>query len=210
MARENHYEFCHFDPDDNFLIMVHGRKRVRLFGGRLSPLYPNELGSKGRTIQSQVNCDKPDLDKFPEFVNAVMYEFPLSSCKMLFFPAFWWHQVTSLEMSISINMFFGDAGDNNYLTKIMSPPWAEGFHYWFLNIIEQNRETPSFHRLLSELPGAIRNFLITQWKEYATEEQVYELVQLAMKHCGIDKLPLTDKTANNPKKLKIRGLLWRK
>jgi len=33
----------------------------RLFGHNLSPLYPNPLGSHGKTIQSQVNCDTPDL-----------------------------------------------------------------------------------------------------------------------------------------------------
>ena len=26
---KGHYEFCHFDPDDNFLVMIQGRKQVR-------------------------------------------------------------------------------------------------------------------------------------------------------------------------------------
>ena len=26
VALKNHYEFCHYDPDDNFLVMIEGRK----------------------------------------------------------------------------------------------------------------------------------------------------------------------------------------
>jgi hypothetical protein len=54
VALKGHYEFCHFDPDDNFLAMIQGRKRVRLFGHDLDSLYPNPLGSQGKTVQSQV------------------------------------------------------------------------------------------------------------------------------------------------------------
>ena len=28
---KGHYEHCHFDPNDNFLIVFSGRKHVRLF-----------------------------------------------------------------------------------------------------------------------------------------------------------------------------------
>ncbi len=74
IAKEGHYEFCHFDPDDNILIILNGRKKVKLFGCDLKPMYPNELGSKGRTIQSQVYCDDPDLERFPEFEKSSCYE----------------------------------------------------------------------------------------------------------------------------------------
>ena len=29
LALKGHYEFCHFDPDDNFLTMIRGRKQVK-------------------------------------------------------------------------------------------------------------------------------------------------------------------------------------
>ncbi len=74
IAKEGHYEFCHFDPDDNCLIVLNGRKKVRLYGCQLDPMYPNKLGSKGRTIQSQVFCDDPDLKEFPQFENVSCYE----------------------------------------------------------------------------------------------------------------------------------------
>ena len=54
--------------DDNFLVMIQGRKQLRLFGlDQLSNLYPNPIGSQGKTIQSQVNLDNPDLTKYPKF-----------------------------------------------------------------------------------------------------------------------------------------------
>ena len=74
IARKDHYEFCHFDPDDNILVMIAGRKRIRLFGCELETMYPNHLGSKGRTIQSRVNCDQPDLEQFGKFAQASCYE----------------------------------------------------------------------------------------------------------------------------------------
>ena len=71
IAQKGHYEFCHFDPDDNFLIVLSGEKHVKLYPATdLENLYPNELGSKGKTIQSSINCSVPDLVKFPKFANA--------------------------------------------------------------------------------------------------------------------------------------------
>ncbi len=64
------------------------------------------------------NYAQPELDRTSALVC-------LSSCWLntpfcrLYIPAFWWHQVTSVEQAISVNMFWGDAGTNTYLTKIM-------------------------------------------------------------------------------------------
>ena len=93
VALKGHYEFCHFDPDDNFLVMVRGRKRVLLFGHDLTGLYPNRLGSKGKTVQSGVHCDDPDLTAHPRFAEAKCEHTVLHPGEMLFIPAFYWHQV---------------------------------------------------------------------------------------------------------------------
>ena len=66
---------------------------MRLFGIDLDNLYPNPLGSHGKTIQSRVNCDSPDLEKFPKFSKAVCHHCVLKPGEMLFIPAFFWHQV---------------------------------------------------------------------------------------------------------------------
>ena len=67
---------------------------MRLFGIDLDSLYPNPLGSHGKTIQSRVNCDSPDLETFPNFSNARCQYCVLEPGEMLFIPAFVWHQVT--------------------------------------------------------------------------------------------------------------------
>uniref|UniRef100_A0A7S3PGZ2 JmjC domain-containing protein n=1 Tax=Aplanochytrium stocchinoi TaxID=215587 RepID=A0A7S3PGZ2_9STRA len=96
VAPEEHYEFCHFDPDDGLLIVLSGKKTVRVFPPRyVDEMYPNPLGSYGRTIQSQVDKigSVPDLDMYPEFRNVEGFETTLQTGDMLYIPAFWWHQV---------------------------------------------------------------------------------------------------------------------
>ena len=77
--------------------IVFYRKQVRLFGIDLPNLYPNPLGSHGKTVQSRVNCDAPDLELFPNFVGAQCQYCVLEPGEMLFIPAFFWHQVYHLD-----------------------------------------------------------------------------------------------------------------
>ena len=59
---------------------------------------------------------------------------------MLFIPAFTIHQVTSVDACVSLNVFFGDEGENAFLAKLCKPPRLAAFSYWLTNIAEQNRE----------------------------------------------------------------------
>ena len=210
LALRGHYEFCHFDPDDNFLTMIRGRKQVRLVGHCLAPLYPNPLGSQGKTIQSQINLDSPDLERFPLFKDATVEHCVLSPGEMLFIPAFYWHQVNALDTGISINMFYGDPGEHAFLDKLFHPPFQEHFYHWFLNILEQNREAESFSKIVSRLPDVIPHFVLKQWHESPTKDQVATLVALALDHLNMNELP--EPIMGNgkfPPVLKIRGLLHR-
>ena len=189
--------------------MIRGRKRVRLFGHDLSSLYPNPLGSHGKTVQSQVDCDSPDLDRFPLFANARCEETVLAPGEMLFIPAFYWHQVCALDTGISVNMFYGDAG--GYLGKVMRPPYREHFEFWLLNVVEQNRAySASFPRVLERLPEVLAHFFRKQWHEEASAEQIERAVDLVKHHCGIRELPEFEGDRSKfPPVLKIRGLLHR-
>lgn len=210
LALAGHYEFCHFDPDDNFLVMIRGRKQVRLVGHRLAPLYPNPLGSHGKTVQSQVNLDSPDLEKFPLFSEAKVEHCILSPGEMLFIPAFYWHQVNALDTGISLNMFYGDRGDSQFVSKMLGLPYSQHFTYWFLNILEQNRETEAFPKILARLPEVVSHFLLKQWHESPSEEQVGRIVALALEHLGLTSLPdPLPEPSKFPPVLKIRGLLHR-
>ena len=67
--------------------MCEGRKQVRLFGlNCLENLYPNPLGSQGKTIQSQVNLDHPNLEQCPLFESADCSYTILQPGEMLFIP----------------------------------------------------------------------------------------------------------------------------
>ncbi|XP_039250544.2 tRNA wybutosine-synthesizing protein 5-like [Styela clava] len=210
IAQKGHYEFCHFDPDEGMLMIIEGRKRVKLYkSSDLDELYPNPLGSKGKTIQSQVDCEKPDLEKYSRFRNATCFECVLNSGDALYIPAFWWHQVTSETISVSINVFFGDFGTNRYISRhLVGQSWP-AFRYWILNIVEQNRQHKSFQRTLERLKACIENLLLKQFHEVATEEQLNFLVKMIMEYLQISELPKFSEGGKHPPPLKIRGLRWR-
>ena len=128
---------------------------------------------------------------------------------MLFFPAFWWHQVTSTQQTISINIFFGNEGDNVYLSRIMNGHQWESFKYWFLNIIQQNIGTKQFEGVLQHLPESLTYFLLKQWHEVPTEDQLNTLIRIVLDYCGLETIPALEKKRNHAPPLKIRGLLWR-
>lgn len=202
IACKGHYEYNHMDPDDNLLLVVSGVKRVRLFSpqfGGLRSLYPNPLGSPGKAIQSRVDLDAPDCVAHPEFAkylgrspdNASRTGDEANECswcgecflrpgEMLFIPAFFWHQVTSEENCISINTFFGDAGENLFLQKLLREDGAQfdAFRHWLLNVIEQNRTMKSFRRVRRDLPGALRSFLLHEWHEIPSESQLDRLCDI--------------------------------
>jgi len=213
VAIKHHYEFCHYDPDDNFLVMVQGRKQVRLFGyGHLQSLYPNPLGSHGKTIQSQVDLDKVDAQRFPLFVNDASLHCQhcvLHPGEMLFIPAFYWHQVTALDTGISVNMFYGDSGENNFIDKILNPPYFEHYKYWFHNIIQQNIKCGSFQRILGRLPEVLIHFFLKQWHEVPLEKHVNQCIQMVLLYCELKGLPKIEDSSKFPPILKIRGLTHR-
>ncbi|KYC42615.1 hypothetical protein WA1_15550 [Scytonema hofmannii PCC 7110] len=106
----------HWDSAKNLLSQVRGRKRILLFEPKQTAfLYPFSVHSKTPHM-SHLNIDKPDLDKFPKFQNAKSIECTLEPGEMLFIPAFWWHQVYSLDqINIAIN-FWWQANLKDYLT----------------------------------------------------------------------------------------------
>ncbi len=113
----SHITPLHYDPLDGTLIQVYGEKRLVLFPpSQTYNLYPLSLfnylwhGLKLRANYSQVYPENPDLVKFPKFKTALSnrYEVILKQGEILFIPAGWWHEVTSLGDGVvcSINRFW--------------------------------------------------------------------------------------------------------
>ncbi len=96
----------HWDLAQNFLSQVRGRKRILLFAPeQTSFLYPFSVNSEMPHV-SQLNIDKPNIEKFPKFLKAKYIECILEPGEMLFIPTFWWHQVYSLEqLNIAVNFW---------------------------------------------------------------------------------------------------------
>ena len=117
--------------------------------------------------------------------------------------------MTALDSGISCNIFFGNGGDNEYLEKILKPPYEDHFRFWLLNIIEQNKNCDTFPKLLARLPEVLKHFFLKQWHEEATEEQIQKTVAMVMSYCNITELPVLPNTSKFPPPLKIRGLRGR-
>jgi ribosomal protein L16 Arg81 hydroxylase len=80
------------------LAQVVGRKRITLIPSFESHLVYNHIG-----VYSQVDCENPDLSRYPLFAKASKFETVLEPGEVLFIPVGWWHQVRSLDVSISVS-----------------------------------------------------------------------------------------------------------
>lgn len=96
----------HYDGSPNLLTQVCGRKHVVLFPpDQTKYLYPFDRSSKVPHM-SRVDVDAPDLTSFPNYAYAKPIEIVLEEGQMLFMPALWWHHVTSLDDTISVNFWW--------------------------------------------------------------------------------------------------------
>lgn len=153
-----------------------------------------------------------DAQKFPLFSSVTGYNTLLRSGDCLYIPAFFWHQVNSTQMTISLNIFWGN---HNFLEKLVRNKAVKtSFEHWVLNIIEQNHPFSSFKRILANLEEQLVLFLYDQWKETISSEFAKQLTLLIVEHLkpslgnNFEKsLPSKDKKYSQ--RLRIRGLMHR-
>ena len=94
----------HADLKDNFFVQTFGTKKVLMASPHDTPgVYP----FRDNIVNSEVNPDQPDFERFPRFRDVDLLEATLAPGDMLFIPRGWWHYLRSLEPSISVNYFFG-------------------------------------------------------------------------------------------------------
>jgi lysine-specific demethylase 8/hypoxia-inducible factor 1-alpha inhibitor (HIF hydroxylase) len=107
-----HTEPLHYDSGDGTLLQLHGVKRVALFPpSQTHNLYPFPFRRKGIAPWiSQVYVNQPDFVSFPRLKDALTHqtEVVLEASEVLFIPANWWHEVTSVSQGYicSINRFW--------------------------------------------------------------------------------------------------------
>eukprot|EP00947_MAST-08B_sp_MAST-8B-sp1_P005114 g5114.t1 len=110
----------HNDGGDNLYVLLNGTKRLTLFSpadavamhtvGRVLHVNPNgrvDYEAVPHAHFGQVDVAAPDLDRFPHFVNATPLEVTVQAGEMLYIPAGWFHQVTSVgKPHVALNFWF--------------------------------------------------------------------------------------------------------
>lgn len=92
----------HCDYDDNVFAQVWGKKRVWLAPPHHDQyLYPKQANAI--LFGSPFDPDHPDLERFPLARQAALVCCEVQPGEMLYIPAGWYHQVSSLTFSLSSN-----------------------------------------------------------------------------------------------------------
>lgn len=109
---------CHFDSSRNIACCAVGKRRFTLFPSeQINNLYPGPLDpTPGGQVISLVNFEKPDLDTYPKFSEAIAagQVADLNPGDALFIPSVWWHQVEGLNnFNILINYWWEMASKYN-------------------------------------------------------------------------------------------------
>lgn len=121
----NQFVSLHNDPLRNMIAIFSGRKRVIMFPPEELPnLYPAPFDKRsGGVITSLVNAFNPDLQKFPNFSQALktVKVAILNPGEFLYLPPLWWHAVEGEGFNIGINCWFKDGDDKNNLGKLYVP-----------------------------------------------------------------------------------------
>ncbi|WP_280155514.1 cupin-like domain-containing protein [Piscinibacter sp. XHJ-5] len=88
----------HHDTLMLFHTQVVGRKRWRF----VSPLEWSRVYNL-RNVFSEVDLERPDPARFPDFQDAAVLEVVVEPGETMFLPLAWWHQVASLDVSLSFS-----------------------------------------------------------------------------------------------------------
>jgi hypothetical protein len=98
----------HHDVAENIFFQLAGRKRFYLYSPSASPwLYSNPFRS-ALPNYSRFDPEQPDYEHFPLSRDVRPLELILEPGTALYLPSRWWHQVRSLDLSVSFNFWFAD------------------------------------------------------------------------------------------------------
>lgn len=71
------------------------------------------MGDKSKVL----DVEQENLEKYPKFSNAERYECLLEEGDIIFIPALWFHNITAIEMSFGVNIFWKNLSDDFYDKK---------------------------------------------------------------------------------------------
>jgi len=114
----------HFDPSENLLMVISGKKRFMLFPPTdVDSLYPTHapqytnsgvppVASTSEPLSSKI------LEHYPLYKHASVMQVDLEAGDMLYLPIFWWHQVSGSDER---NMILNWWCDLHPQKKVVSP-----------------------------------------------------------------------------------------
>lgn len=150
----------HYDYSNNFLVQVVGRKRVRLFAPNdTSHMYPYSIHDRvtmDRVDHPAVQASQiADIDfmvdsHFPNFKLTTCFEGFLDPGDLLYIPAGWWHEVKSLDVSMSVN-FWWKIQIENFPSEQLSKVVSSYFHWYGDSFHEKIRLAFDFTEFADDL-----------------------------------------------------------
>lgn len=139
----------HFDIDcpSNFLTHFQTTKKVLLFDRNQSKY----LYHQPYTVQSQVDLQYPDYEKFPALAKAQGFEAILNHGETLYIPPHWWHYIEYVESGFSLALRAHDRFSNKIIAvknllqhslidKGMNKLWGEKWKNWKIETAKQRAE----------------------------------------------------------------------
>ena len=88
----------HYDTSNILMAQVAGRKRYRLIpSSQLQCVYNSE------GVFSDVDCENPDLNRYPKFRNVSIIDVVVEAGEVLFLPVGWWNYVRALDVSMTVS-----------------------------------------------------------------------------------------------------------
>ncbi|MFN9174315.1 MAG: cupin-like domain-containing protein [Synechocystis sp.] len=88
----------HYDVTNLMMTQIYGSKKWQIIPPIYTPFLYNNVG-----VFSEVDCEKPDYNKYPLFEEGKIIEVVLEPGEIIFVPTGWWHQVKSLDVSVSLS-----------------------------------------------------------------------------------------------------------
>jgi len=119
-----------------FLMQIYGRKQYIVYSpDQTRFLYPK---AEKPNLSMLKDLDKPDLEKFPLFAQAVSSTFFLEPGELLFVPSLWWHtaKILTPSITVSINTVNGSNWGNlvNYVAERCPNPVVSVGSRVYLNV----------------------------------------------------------------------------
>ena len=100
----------HFDPFDNLLAVVSGRKCVRIFSPNQSRrTHLDSALAAQNPLHSPIDVMADSSDRYPEAAGLRYRTAVLEPGDILYMPAGYWHHVVTEETSIAVNVWWRDS-----------------------------------------------------------------------------------------------------